>query len=223
MELTSDLITAMHDRLNINLHVLESEVLESEWPKPSFPVYAQRKLAEMDEAFRDRPVMKTILAQHRANYDLWHAEDAARAPSASNPEVVSAKRLIDSTNQLRNDLTEQIDEILLASLPANSARDQSPLHSETPGLIIDRLSILSLKLYHTRKEIERSGAPDGHSKRNRARLAILQTQRDDLSTCLDQLWQSVLNGERRFKLYRQLKMYNDPSLNPALYNAAARD
>ena len=223
MELTSDLITAMHDRLNSNLHVLESEVLESEWPKPSFPVYAQRKLAEMDEAFRDRPVMKTILAQHRANYDLWHAEDAARAPSATDSEIVAAKRLIDITNQRRNDLTEEIDELLLASLPANPSRDQSTLHSETPGLIIDRLSILSLKLYHTREEIDRPDAPQGHSERNRERLAILQTQREDLSICLDQLWQAVLHGERRFKLYRQLKMYNDPSLNPALYNAVAKD
>lgn len=223
MEFSADHINAMHDRLNSNLHLLELEVPESEWPRPSFPVYAQRKLAEMDELYIDLPVMKTILAQHRANYDLWHAEDAARAPSATDRAIVAAKRLIDSTNQRRNDLTEQIDELLLASLPADPARDQSPLHSETPGLIIDRLSILSLKLYHTREEIGRLDAPKGHAERNRGRLAILQAQREDLSTCLNQLWQAVLHGERRFKLYRQLKMYNDPALNPALYNAVAKD
>jgi hypothetical protein len=91
------------------------------------------------------------------------------------------------------------------------------LHSETPGLMIDRLSILSLKIYHTREEAERSDAPAGHVQRNLERLAILEEQRSDLAACLDALWRETLAGTRRFKLYRQLKMYNDPSLNPAIY------
>jgi hypothetical protein len=161
--------------------------------------------------------LATVLEQHRANYDLWHAEDAARSPMATDHEVAQAKRLIDTTNQQRNDLTEQLDEMLLASLPSPSV--EAELHSETPGLMIDRLSILSLKLYHTREEIERSDAPEGHRERNLARLAVLTTQRDDLGQCLDRLWAAVLRGDRRFKVYRQLKMYNDPALNPAVYNA----
>jgi hypothetical protein len=198
MELSANQIISLHDQANILWHAQ---------PSPA-------------ETFNADPLLAIVLAQHRANYDLWHAEDAARAPSASDSEIVSAKRLIDKTNQHRNDLSEQIDQLLLASLTANAAREQAPLHSETPGLIIDRLSILSLKLHHTREEIQRRDAPQGHSERNRARLAILEAQRDDLSICLDQLWQQVLHSERRFKLYRQLKMYNDPSLNPALYTAA---
>jgi hypothetical protein len=83
--------------------------------------------------------------------------------------------------------------------------------------MIDRLSILALKIYHTREEAERAGAPAGHAERNLERLAILEEQRADLAACLDALWRETLAGTRRFKLYRQLKMYNDPSLNPAIY------
>jgi len=92
-------------------------------------------------------------------------------------------------------------------------------------LMIDRLSILALKIYHTREEAERKDAPAGHADRNRDRLAFLQEQRGDLAGCLDALWQQTLKGTRRFKLYRQLKMYNDPTLNPAIYSkqAAAKD
>jgi hypothetical protein len=83
--------------------------------------------------------------------------------------------------------------------------------------MIDRLSILSLKIYHTREESERTDAPDGHAARNLERLEILEEQRGDLGRCLDALWSETVAGTRRFKLYRQLKMYNDPSLNPAIY------
>ena len=83
--------------------------------------------------------------------------------------------------------------------------------------MIDRLSILALKLFHTREETERADAPEGHAARNRERLAILTEQRADLAECLARLWEEVLAGTSRFKLYRQLKMYNDPALNPAMY------
>jgi hypothetical protein len=169
------------------------------------------------ETPKDNVFLATVLEQHRANYDLWHAEDAARSPLATDREIAAAKRLIDSTNQRRNDLTERLDEMLLASLPEPGV--EAELHSETPGLMIDRLSILSLKLYHTREEVERSDSPEGHKERNLERLAILTTQRDDLRSCLEGLWAALLRGERRFKVYRQLKMYNDPALNPAVYNA----
>jgi hypothetical protein len=85
--------------------------------------------------------------------------------------------------------------------------------------MIDRLSILALKIFHTEEEIDRPNAPAGHTERNRNRLALLEEQRNDLLACLDQLWREVLEGKRRFKIYRQLKMYNDPTLNPAIYRA----
>lgn len=161
-----------------------------------------------------------VLAQHRANFDLWHQEDLARDPEATDHAITVVKHAIDRLNQQRNDLAEQLDLALLAAAPAMDPA--VPLHSETPGLMIDRLSILALKHFHTAEEAGRASADEAHRERNRARLATLQEQRTDLAGCLDQLWQEVLAGRRRFKLYRQLKMYNDPSLNPVLYGRAER-
>ena len=152
--------------------------------------------------------------QHRANFDLWHEEDKARDPGASNADIAEVKRAIDKLNQRRNDLVEKMDEWLLNGLDENSV---APLHSETPGLMIDRLSILALKIYHTREEANRDTATEAHRVRNARRLGLLEEQRGDLAGCLDTLWAEVLDGKRRFKLYRQLKMYNDPELNPAVY------
>jgi hypothetical protein len=159
-----------------------------------------------------------VSRQHHANFDLWHIEDEARAPGVTDAELAAVKRRIDRTNQLRNDLAEQLDIDLLAWLePQGLPYPKAPLNSESPGLIIDRLSILALKIYHTREEAERADAPSGHAARNSDRLAILENQRVDLAGCLDALWREALAGTRQFKLYRQLKMYNDPSLNPAIY------
>jgi hypothetical protein len=156
--------------------------------------------------------------QHRANFDLWHTEDEARAPGATDAQIADVKRRIDTTNQKRNDLSEQIDAFLLEVLAEHGLpAENAPLNSESPGLMIDRLSILALKIYHTREESERTDAPNGHVERNVARLMILEDQRADLALCLDALWKETMAGTRRFKLYRQLKMYNDPSLNPAIY------
>lgn len=91
------------------------------------------------------------------------------------------------------------------------------LHSETPAMMIDRLSILSLKIFHTIEQVRRTGVSAEHVSRNRERLEILREQRKDLAAALNELWHDVLAGKRRFKLYRQLKMYNDPELNPELY------
>jgi hypothetical protein len=118
---------------------------------------------------------------------------------------------------------EQLDEALLAHLAQydlpNSLEEQ---HSETPGMIIDRLSILELKIYHTREEMRRTDAPPGHAERNRHRLDVLEAQQADLRGCLDDLWAKVMAGRRYFKVYRQLKMYNDPALNPAIYRHQAK-
>jgi hypothetical protein len=153
-------------------------------------------------------------AQHRANFELWHEEDKARVPDVPDAEIVRVKRAIDTLNQRRNDLVEKIDLLLIAQVEQNTA---APLHSETPGLMIDRLSILALKIYHTHEEAQRTSATEEHRRRNVGRLALLLEQRQDLAGCLDALWYEVTEGTRRFKLYRQLKMYNDPELNPAVY------
>ena len=164
------------------------------------------------------PFDQLVLDQHRANYDLWHREDHARDPDAIDATIVQIKHDIDRLNQLRNDLAEQIDVTLLQGSPSNPS---APLNSESPGLMIDRLSILALKIFHTQEQLHRSSLE--HQQRNQSRLAVLNEQRTDLAGCLDAFWSDVLAGRRRFKLYRQLKMYNDPTLNPVLYNRSPPD
>jgi hypothetical protein len=159
-----------------------------------------------------------VVDQHRANFDLWHEEDEARDPEATPERIVGNKRAIDRLNQRRNDLMERIDQMLLAE--AGEQREDAPLHSETPGMMIDRLSILELKRFHTSEEIGRA-AGEEHVQRNQQRLAVLKEQRDDLRDALGALWAEVMSGKRRIKLYRQMKMYNDPALNPVLYRTRA--
>ena len=166
--------------------------------------------------------LRLVAQQHRANFDLWHIEDKARTPGASDGEIALVKRGVDVTNQLRNDLVEELDRAMMGWMEARGLPNPAaPLQSESPGMIIDRLSILALKIYHTKEEAERMDAPPGHGERNRERLAILEEQRGDLAGCLDMLWRETVGGTRRFKLYRQLKMYNDPTLNPAIYGKSA--
>jgi hypothetical protein len=163
---------------------------------------------------------EAVRQQHFANFQLWHEEDKARDPGATDSDVATVKRNIDKLNQRRNDLMESCDRFALNELAKNGLpRNDAPLHSESIGLMIDRLSILSLKIYHTNLEIDRKNAPPGHAEKNRERLATLTEQRDDLANALDALWADILAARQRFKVYRQLKMYNEPSLNPLIYDA----
>jgi len=164
----------------------------------------------------DASLVELVQAHHRANFDLWHEEDKAREPDVTDATITRVKHAIDVLNQRRNDLVEQMDRQMLQA--AGEQNPTAPLQSESPGLIVDRLSILALKLYHTAEEAHRPTAGDGHWQKNRARLILLEEQRDDLACCFDQLWQEVMAGRRRFKLYRQMKMYNDPELNPSVYS-----
>jgi hypothetical protein len=172
------------------------------------------------ETTRNESFESLVETLHLANFTLWHAEDEARQPTADDAGIAAVKRQIDRVNQTRNDTVEKIDARLLASLEETGRGEQ---HSETPGMMIDRLSILSLKLFHTREELERRSAPPGHHERNTERLAVLIEQREDLTRCLERLWADVCAGRRFFRQYRQLKMYNDPELNPVLYGKKMQD
>lgn len=160
-----------------------------------------------------------ILAQHRENFDLWHEEDEARNPDAAPDRIAEVKHAIDRLNQRRNDLVEAMDASLAATFAQNM---EASLHSETPGMMIDRLSIMALKIFHTREETLRETATDAHREKNLFRLSVLMEQRADLAGCLDGLIADIRHGRRRFKIYRQMKMYNDPELNPVLYRQGAK-
>lgn len=167
---------------------------------------------------------RAIGREHLTNIQLWHEEDEARRPDVEDRVIAGVKRRIDALNQRRNDLIEAVDEALTAALEAGDVRGAPDcrLHSETPGAIIDRLSILALKVYHMREEAEREDADPAHRSRCSERLAVLRRQRVDLAGCLEGLLDELASGRARFRTYRQFKMYNDPETNPAMRVARRR-
>jgi hypothetical protein len=162
-------------------------------------------------------IWQAIETNHRHNCMLWEQEDLARRRNVPDSDIASNKRAIDSLNQKRNDAIERIDETLLLSLKEISTRADAKLNSETPGAMIDRMSILSLKIHHMRLQTERKDVDRAHIESCQAKLQKLIEQRQDLAACLDRLLAECERGESTFKIYRQFKMYNDPQLNPAIY------
>ena len=163
-----------------------------------------------------------IAENHRHNGLLWAEEDLARRRNVPDAEIAGNKRSIDRYNQKRNDAIEAIDERLLSRFSAVRPAAGARLHSETPGAMIDRLSILSIRIRHMRAQAERKDVARAHLDDCRAKLARLDEQRTDLASCLDQLLADCEAGIARFKVYRQFKMYNDPALNPAIYGESKR-
>ena len=158
-----------------------------------------------------------IEQNHAFNFLLWHEEDKARRDDMGADFVYRAKRQIDQYNQKRNNAMESIDQWCFQQF--KPIDDPScPIHSETPGMMIDRLSILCLKIFHMNLQVERTDASTEHRQQCREKYAVLKIQRDILAQCLAQLFTEVSQGKRRFIVYQQFKMYNDPNLNPELYS-----
>jgi hypothetical protein len=152
------------------------------------------------------------------NYLLWHEEDKARRTDVDNSMIATVKRAIDRLNQQRNDLIEKLDEAILGEISKSAPEPATEtINSETPGSIVDRISIMSLKVYHMAEDSRREDIDDKHRRRSLHRLAVLKLQRHDLYVALEQLLADYLAGRKRMKLYKQFKMYNDPTLNPELY------
>jgi hypothetical protein len=172
---------------------------------------------EMDNPYDG--FLEAVCRQHQFNYLLWHQEDLARDPAASDATIAAVKRAIDRLNQQRNDAIETLDDRLLSQLAAWGAvpRPRARLNTETPGGAIDRLSILALRIYHMDQQAQRPDAAEAHRLRAADRLVILHEQHNDLSMSLARLLADVLAGRKRLKVYRQFKMYNDPAMNPYLY------
>ena len=160
-----------------------------------------------------------VSTQHQVNFELWHQEDLARDPHVSDSKIATVKRAIDVLNQRRNDLIEQMDQflvnILLSAKVKNNA--ETEMNSETPGSMIDRLSINALKIYHMDEEIQREEVTAEHHRKCEGKLSVLREQRKDLEKCLTILLADLSCGEKQLKVYQQMKMYNDESLNPVLY------
>lgn len=173
-------------------------------------------------------IWRWITENHRNNCRLWAEEDLARRTQVSDADIAANKRAIDRFNQARNDATERIDELLLIDLKlvnANSAQTDSPivhamdgarLNSETAGSMVDRMSILALKIRAMRDQTTRTDVSPAHRLACQSKLQKLMEQRGDLGVCLDTLLAHAEAGLAYFKVYRQFKMYNDPNLNPAL-------
>ncbi|MBR2500861.1 MAG: DUF4254 domain-containing protein [Rikenellaceae bacterium] len=147
----------------------------------------------------------------------WHLEDIIRDPHIDPVDALNLKRRIDRSNQVRCDMVEYIDSFLLNKykdiVPASDAR----INTETPAWAIDRLSILALKIYHMRAEVERDDVDDEHRAACQAKLDVLIQQQADLSIAIEELIDDIEAGRKYMKVYRQMKMYNDPALNPVLY------
>ncbi|MFA6303052.1 MAG: DUF4254 domain-containing protein [Legionella sp.] len=153
---------------------------------------------------------------HAFNYQLWHAEDKARREDMGFEFVYQAKRAIDGFNQQRNNKMEAMDEFLFQLLqPAKP--DECPVNSESPGMIIDRLSILALKSFHMDLQTQRSDTDEEHKALCTKKLITINQQLSQLSQCLGQLLAELQAKTRTFRVYHQFKMYNDPKLNPELY------
>jgi hypothetical protein len=204
-------ITALHDRL----------LATTGWPQ-SEPTQPEGGL------------WRWIQLNHRNNCQLWAEEDLARRTTVADAEIAANKRAIDRYNQARNDATERVDELLLLALGVvdeAAARSDAPLaqvaagarlNSETAGSMIDRLSILSLKLRAMDEQTRRNDVDEAHRAASRVKWERLAQQRRDLAGCLDGLLAETAAGRAYFKVYRQFKMYNDPAFNPELVKEGRR-
>jgi hypothetical protein len=147
----------------------------------------------------------------------WHLEDIIRLPTINPTEALQIKRRIDKSNQDRTDMVEKMDDYFLDQFKHVEPKPSAKINSETPAWLLDRMSILLLKIYHMREQVERKDASVEHIAKCEAKLAILLEQKTDMQMAFDQLMEDILYGDRKMKVYRQMKMYNDASLNPMLY------
>lgn len=147
----------------------------------------------------------------------WHLEDIIRKPEIDSKDGIAIKRRIDKSNQDRTDMVEKVDDQFLFKFKNIVPKASARMNSETPAWLLDRMSILLLKIYHMKEQTERKDVGADHIAKTKAKLSILMEQQEDMRQAYDELIEDIENGNRKFKVYRQMKMYNDSSLNPMLY------
>lgn len=167
-------------------------------------------------------IERILFAKNWIDAVQWHLEDIIRDPAIDPVEALALKRRIDRSNQERTDMVERLDSWFLEKYAGVEAVPDAEINTESPAWALDRLSILALKIYHMKVETDRSEAEAAHRDRCRAKLDVLLEQRRDLTEAIDRLLEAYACGRKRMKVYRQMKMYNDPSTNPILYGSGSK-
>lgn len=173
--------------------------------------------AVSQQQYAEGSIEAELAAKNWIDAVQWHLEDIIRDPNIDPAAALKLKRRIDRSNQDRTDLVEKIDSYFRDLYKDVKALPDASINTESPAWAIDRLSILALKIYHMQQEVERKDADAEHTARCRAKLNVLLEQRVDLSAAIDQLLADIEAGRKYMKVYRQMKMYNDPATNPVLY------
>ena len=173
--------------------------------------------AQVSNPYPDGSRENALLTKVWIDTVQWHLEDIIRDPNIKPERALEIKHRIDRSNQDRTDLVERIDDYFLEKYSNVQVQQGATINTESPAWAIDRLSILALKIYHMREQVERTDASEEHIARCRAKLDVLLEQRRDLSTAIAQLLDDIAAGRKYMKVYKQMKMYNDPSTNPVLY------
>jgi len=171
----------------------------------------------LNNPFPEASIENLLFRKNWIDTVQWHLEDIIREPSIDPVQALTIKRRIDTSNQERTDLVEVIDNIIFRELQDVKALPGAAINTETPGWAIDRLSILALKVYHMNIEANRKDANEQHRINCNNKLQVLLEQKNDMFIAIDQLLEDLFAGRKKMKLYKQMKMYNDPALNPVLY------
>ncbi len=173
--------------------------------------------AEVANPYAEGTIENTLFAKNMVDAVQWHLEDIIRDPEINPVEALELKRRIDRSNQVRTDMVEQLDTYFLEKYADVKVLANATINTESPAWALDRLSILALKIYHMEVETARTDADPAHVAKCAAKLAVLREQRVDLITAIGQLIEDIEAGRKYMKVYRQMKMYNDPATNPILY------
>ncbi len=172
--------------------------------------------------FPEQSLEQILYAKNWIDTVQWHLEDIIRDEKIAPEEALLIKRRIDASNQKRTDMVEDLDFYFFKKFGSNTSNADARINTETPAWALDRLSILALKIYHMAQEASRESADDAHRAKCQTKLDTLLEQKDDLSAAINQLLADIENGNVKMKMYKQMKMYNDETLNPVLYQNANR-
>ena len=173
--------------------------------------------AKVENPFAPGTIEHTLFAKNWIDAVQWHLEDIIRDPQIDPVEALALKRRIDKSNQDRTDMVEELDTYFREKYSDVKVAADATINTESPAWALDRLSILALKIYHMQAEVDRTDATAEHLAKCRGKLAVLLEQRADLTTAINQLLDDIAAGRKDMKVYRQMKMYNDPATNPVLY------